>query len=350
VTPDRVFAKRLRLATAVVLGVSAAVALLSIHPEIPLLAFAGCIGAVLLDGMARPCAERLHLPREAAVIGCALLGLAALGLALALEGPLLVSQAGELLARLPDLLSGVRHQLSGNAVGQEVLTAVKGTGGSRSMASYAFGSLAGLFSTAVGMATGLFTVVALSLFLALQPERYLGALLQLLPPERRARAREIGGQIGRAIRWWMAGRVVAMVIVALLTLAGLIALGIALPVALALLAGVFTFVPYLGPVLAAVPAIAVAAPAGLQGVVGVVALYSAVQLLENYLVTPVVQGNAVSLPPAILLLAQLLLGVMLGFLGLLLATPLAVGIGVLVQTLYVEDALREEVRVLGDHG
>jgi predicted PurR-regulated permease PerM len=142
--------------------------------------------------------------------------------------------------------------------------------------------------------------------------------------------------------------VIAMGIVALLTAVGLMVIGVPLALSLALLAGVLTFVPYVGPLLAALPALLLALSQSSQLALGVAALYWGIQLIENYVVTPVVQGRAVSLPPAVLVIAQISLGVLLGGLGLLLSTPLAVTAIVFVQMLYVQDVLGEPVKVLGE--
>lgn len=112
--------------------------------------------------------------------------------------------------------------------------------------------------------------------------------------------------------------------------------------ALALIAGLLSFVPYLGPILSAIPALLVALVVSPLLTVYVVLVYSAVQFLEGNFITPIIQERAVSLPPAVLLIAQLGMGV-------LLATPLAVVAIVLIQMLYVRDTLGDAIRVLGQH-
>lgn len=81
----------------------------------------------------------------------------------------------------------------------------------------------------------------------------------------------------------------------------------------------------------------------------VVLIYVLLQQLENQLLTPLIQKRAVFLPPAVLLIAQLLIGVLFGYMGVLFASPLAIVFVILVQTLYVEDTLGESVKILGAH-
>jgi predicted PurR-regulated permease PerM len=91
----------------------------------------------------------------------------------------------------------------------------------------------------------------------------------------------------------------------------------------------------------------VASVLGMTEVLYVIIVYGAVQLLESYIVTPLVQQRAVSLPPVILITAQIAMGVIAGATGVLLAAPLAIVVIVLLQMLYVEGVLGDSVRVLG---
>jgi len=151
-----------------------------------------------------------------------------------------------------------------------------------------------------------------------------------------------------ALRWWLLGRLVAMTAVGLLTALGLWAIGMPMALALGFIAGLLSFVPYIGPIVSAVPAILVAlADGGFLETGYVVLIYGAAQFLEGSLITPVVQKYSVALPPAILIIAQFLLAVPFGPVGIMLATPFAVSVIVMTQMLYVEDILGDSVKVLG---
>jgi predicted PurR-regulated permease PerM len=86
---------------------------------------------------------------------------------------------------------------------------------------------------------------------------------------------------------------------------------------------------------------------GTTTLVWVIALYVVVQTLESYLLTPLVQQRAVRLPPALIITAQVVLGLIFGGVGLLFATPLTAAVLVFVQILYVEDTLHEDAGVRG---
>ena len=123
---------------------------------------------------------------------------------------------------------------------------------------------------------------------------------------------------------------------------GLWLLGVTSALALGMLAGLLTFVPYLGPLIAAVVAILVGLADGTATAVWVALLYLGIQLTEGML-EPLVQQRAVYLPPVLLLVSQLALGVLVGFVGIVLATPLAAALMVMVQMLYVEDVLQDSI-------
>jgi predicted PurR-regulated permease PerM len=128
-----------------------------------------------------------------------------------------------------------------------------------------------------------------------------------------------------------------MAVVGLVTYAGLLVLGVPLSLVLALLIGLFEFIPYIGPILGAAPMLLVSAGEGLDMLIWVAGLYLLVQLLESYVITPLIQSRAVSLPPAVVIMSQLVFGAMFGVLGLALATPLVAAVSVPVRRYFGAD-------------
>lgn len=199
--------------------------------------------------------------------------------------------------------------------------------------------LAGMFSTALGAITGLLIMIALGVYLSLDPDLYINGAVRLIPPRKRARAREVLAEQGHTLRWWLLGRFSSMMIVGALTWIGLLLLGVPLAFTLAAIAGLLSFVPNIGPILSAIPAILVGLSVSPVMALYVIGLYVLVQTVESYMITPVIQQRAVAMPPALLLLVQLVMGVWVGVIGIFLATPLMVAIMVAVRMLYVEDVL-----------
>jgi predicted PurR-regulated permease PerM len=134
---------------------------------------------------------------------------------------------------------------------------------------------------------------------------------------------------------------ISAAIVGCLTWLGLWLLGIPIALVLALIAAVLTFIPNIGPLMSLVPAVLIAASEGLGTALAVVALYMGVQAVETYLITPVIQQRTVDLPPVVILMAQIVMGILFGMLGVALAMPLAAAIMVLVKELWVKDRLEQ---------
>jgi predicted PurR-regulated permease PerM len=159
----------------------------------------------------------------------------------------------------------------------------------------------------------------------------------------RPRAAEILNELHDTLRAWLMGTLVLMIIVGAMTTVGLWLLGIPLALALGLIAFVLEFVPYVGPILAAVPAVLVASTVGTREVVFVILLYWAIQSIEGYLLSPLVYQKSVDIPPMLTISAQVVLGTLLGVLGIIFATPLTACAMVVVQRAYVEDALGDRL-------
>ena len=140
-----------------------------------------------------------------------------------------------------------------------------------------------------------------------------------------------------------------MTLMGVLTALALWLAGIPLALVLGIIAGLSLFVPYLGAIIAAIPAMLIGLMVSPAKALWVAVIYTGVHLFEGYCITPFVQRRAISLPPALLLSVQVLAAALFGAIGVIFSTPLAVVGVVLIQTLYVHDVLGEEVEVLGEH-
>jgi predicted PurR-regulated permease PerM len=109
-----------------------------------------------------------------------------------------------------------------------------------------------------------------------------------------------------------------------------------------LIAGLLSFIPNFGPIISALPALLLAFIASPITAVYVLGLYIGVQLIESNIVTPLIERETIELPPALTIASQLALAVLVGGLGLVLATPLLAVIMVLVQMVYVQDVLGDK--------
>jgi predicted PurR-regulated permease PerM len=208
--------------------------------------------------------------------------------------------------------------------------------------------LTGLASTTLGTVVNVVVVLIIGLYLASQPDLYARGVKHLLPFRYRARAGEVFGAIDAALWHWLGGRFGLMLVNGGLTALGLWLLGVPLALTLGLIAGLLNFVPNFGPWIAAIPAVLIAFLQSPQQALYVALLYLALQSVDAYVLTPLVDRKSVELPPVLTITAQVLLGLVFGFIGILLASPLTAAAMILVKMLYVEDLLGD--RVMSDGG
>lgn len=194
-----------------------------------------------------------------------------------------------------------------------------------------------LFATTFGALTSLAVIVFIGLFLAIDPDLYVNGLAALAPESRRQTFVKLCGRLGQALWAWLLGRFGTMAITGAGVWAVMAMLGVPLPFLLGLFTALMVFIPNIGAVIAVSLAVLLALPKGITTVALVVVAYTAFQLIEGYILTPIIQKRAVQLPPALLISGQLVLGVLFGFLGVMVATPLVAVAIVLIQRVYVED-------------
>lgn len=311
--------------------------------DVLLVIFAGILLAVLLRGLADAVSQYTSLGSgwSLAVV------LFALALFFGLGGWFLASelagQVDQLTERLTASIKQLQQYLQRYAWGREILSQARAPAEMLSGRMGLLSQVTGFFSTALGVVANAVVVLFVGLYLAADPELYRRGLLRLLPLATRDRAREVLDTLGAMLRRWLVGRFVGMIAVGVTTGAGLWLLDIPLVMPLAMLAFALGFIPYLGPILSAVPAILVALTVGPIEAVYVGALYAGVQAAEGYLLTPLIQQRSVHLPPVLTISAQVMLGVLFGVIGIMLAEPLTVVAMVIAKMLYVEDTLGDSM-------
>ncbi|SFU73592.1 AI-2E family transporter [Halomonas korlensis] len=199
-----------------------------------------------------------------------------------------------------------------------------------------------IFSTTFGALTNLIVILFVGLYVAFEPWTYRRGLVRLVFPKHRDAASNLLAAIYDKMSWWLLGRLVSMLIIGVITGVGLWIIGIPLALSLGLLAGALAFIPYLGPILSAIPALLVGFTVGYAALLYVAMLFVMVQFIESYLVTPYIQKKAVQIPPALLIVVQFWLSLIGGLLGLLLAGPLTVLVMVIVDRVYINGWLQKE--------
>lgn len=197
------------------------------------------------------------------------------------------------------------------------------------------GVLERVFSTTFGLVTSMAFVFFVGVFLASDPGLYRRGLLKLFVPTWRGRVQGLLDRLGHTLFRWLVGRMMSMVITGVGTWLGLWFLDVPLAATIGLLTAALTFIPNVGAAIALLLAMAMAMTQGASTVAWVVGLYLLLQLIESNVLTPLIQQHQTSIPPALLLAFQLLMGVLTGFLGLMVATPLLAALMVIVDETWV---------------
>ncbi len=182
-------------------------------------------------------------------------------------------------------------------------------------------------------------VIFLSIYLLADPQMHQEGLVRLFPLWYRHRAREIITRLDVTLRGWLRATIASMAFVLVGTWFGLTLLGIQQAAALGVLAGVLSFIPNFGPILALIPSIAVGILQAPDNIGWVIIVIYGVSFLQSQVVTPLLVQGSIRLPPVLVLLGQIVAGAFLGFLGMMLAVPITAILRVLVQEVYVKDVL-----------
>ena len=328
------------------IGVAAATTILLLFlwfaREVLLLTFAGVLLAIFFRALANWVCEKTGLPAKWAVGGVILSLLVVLALAFLVRGEAIAEQTRELREQLPRATQQVREFLERHAWGRKVIQELPSTDEIIPTPETAIQQATDVLSRTARWLANALIIFFFGLLLAVQPGPYLNGLVRLFPLDKRERATEIIDELGFTLKRWLVGQVVAMLAVGTLVWIGLRALDVPLAFTLALIAGLLEFIPFIGPIIASIPAILLALLDSPQKALWVALLYTAIQQAESYIITPLVQWKAVWLPPALTIFAQITLVLFAGLLGVALAAPLLAAVMVLVQMLYIGD-------VLGDH-
>lgn len=306
-----------------------------------LLVFAAILLACLLRGLADFLSDKTRLSSGWSLALIVLVLTVALSGVVWLLAPRVAAQTDQLTHRLTSSAQQLTAQISRYEWGQRVLdqapTLAQLTRGGNIVAR-----VTGVFSTTFGLIADVVLVLFIGLYLAINPSVYVRGAVRLFPKARRERFTQVLGEIGLTLRHWLFGRALLMISNGVLTTVGLWLLGIPLALTLGVVAGLLNFVPNIGPIVAAVPAVLIGWTISPTYALYVLLLYVFLQNLDGYVFTPLVQERTIALPPALTIVAQLLFGVIAGSMGVLLATPLTAATVVLVRRLYQEDVLGDK--------
>ncbi len=300
--------------------------------QVFLFILAGTILAVYFHGFAGLIARKTKLTKKWSLAVSILSSVLFLFGIFWLVGARITNEAIEFADKVPQLLEDAKRYLESN---QNIKSAYEQLASSQTLqkASPLVGSF---FNSTLGFFGDLYVVLFIGVFFTAAPELYKKGIVKLLPAKARAEGAHIIDVTAENLRAWLKGMLFSMLVVFVLTSIGLVALGIDLWLILALIAGLLSFIPNFGPIIAILPAALVALSQSPITAVWVILLYCLVQVVESNFITPLVQQELINTPPALIIIAQIFIGIWLGGWGVVLATPILVIVMVLVNELYVK--------------
>ncbi|GAA0549625.1 AI-2E family transporter [Chitinophaga japonensis] len=297
-----------------------------------LLILAGALIALYFRGLGRLLNRKLHVPEKLSLPASIISSLLLLGLFCWFTGSQVQQQVAQLADMLPSAVENFRERLEADPIGQKVLKRL----GSSEQTGKAAGILQSFFTGTFGVLGDIYVVLFLGVFFTAAPAIYVKGFLRLIPPNARPRAQEVVNRVGADLTQWLKGKLLAMLVVAVLTAIGLLILGVPMVLALSLMAGALNFIPNFGPLIAMIPAVLVGLMEDPVTAALIVGLYALIQMVESNFITPQIQKRLIRIPPALIIIAQLFMGVLTGGWGLLLATPVTVILIILLHELYIK--------------
>jgi predicted PurR-regulated permease PerM len=282
---------------------------------------------------------RRRVPRPVGAIATLLVALAVVAGAFALLAPTLTAQLDRLVAQLPAVVTDLRSQI--RSLGLDGGSADAGVRFQALVQGYLddparlVGPVRIVVTNTLTALGGLLLVLLTALYAASNPQPLVGGLIALVPPAGRNRARHILSRLRDSWLGWLKGTAIDMVLTGLLTFAALSVIGLEHAVVFAALTALLELVPYLGPILAAIPPVLFALTQSVELAALTLAAYTVVQQVEGNVIVPLVMSQAVGLPPALLAFGVVIIGSLFGLMGVLLAVPLLSAVVILVQELWI---------------
>ena len=306
--------------------------------NILLLAFGGLLLALLFHGIAGRIEKLVKWPRGVTVSLAILLVILFLSARSWFIGSSLQSQFETFQKILPATVKNLSDYLSQTTVGQKVLENFS-VDSLNSGFEGIMNSVHIFFKSTFGVVGDIYVLLFFGAFFIVTPKEYVKGICLFFPKSESENVSEILNRIGSDLKTWLKAQLFEMLFIFVTTAIGLLIAGVDLWLILAFIAGMLCFIPNIGPALALVPALLVGLLSGVNTALTILAIYLFIQLVETGFVVPYVRKKMLSMPPALVLLFQLIIGALSGFLGVLFATPLLVVAMILVDELYIKRTL-----------
>jgi predicted PurR-regulated permease PerM len=329
------FARRVWTVVGIIAFVAVLLLLLGTVFRIILLLIASLLVAVFFHGFAGLLHRKTGFQRKWCLPMAILITLGFLYTVFWLVGSRIQEQIEQISETLPGAIQNLKAQLLRSEAGEKLVELVDEEQQGIGKTSLRF------FNTGFGVITDLYIILIASLFFTASPGQYTRGALSLVAPRYRARFEEVLQRCAALLRGWLKGQLFAMLIIFTLTGIGLMILGIPMSLGLATIAGFFNFIPNFGPLIALIPGALIGFLQSPGTALIVIAIYTGVQIVES-VITPIIQNRMIKLPPALIILFQVVMGYLAGAFGVIMATPFLVILKGMTEVLYLDPMKKEE--------
>ena len=316
-------------------GIVAIVAILILIARVAfnviMLSLAGCLIAVYFHGLGdliqRHTKWKRMICMTISIAGSFILLIALLWF----MGSKIQVQIAALSDSLPHTISNAKLKLAETPLGRKALEAVSGNTSDK-----LFASAQSFFNTSFGVLGNMYIILFLGIFFTASPSLYKDGIILLIPKDGKDVTRKIINRCSQALKGWLKGTMLSMVLIAILLPIGLSLMGVPLALVLGLLTAILVIVPNFGSFAAMIPGVLLALTISPNTAIIVALIYIGVQTLVSNIIAPVIQKKMINLPPALTIISQLLMAALAGVMGVIMAIPLLAIVMILVDELYVK--------------
>jgi predicted PurR-regulated permease PerM len=231
---------------------------------------------------------------------------------------------------LPNTVNNVKAKLGESSIGRKILEYSNKNSDKMFMTAQRF------FSTSFGVLGNIYIILFLSIFFTAQPSLYKDGIIKLMPRNKRDLAKCVIDRVSLALKGWLKGMMLSMVLIFIMIGTGLTIMGIPVALVLALIVGILKLIPNFGSLAAMIPGVLLALTVSVNTAIATALLYMISQTIVSNIVTPLIQKRMINTPPALTIIAQVIMGSLCGALGVILAVPLLAILIILVDELYVK--------------
>ncbi len=298
-----------------------------------LLILAGALIALYFYGIAGIFERKFHCYSKAAIILSVIINLLILVGTIWFVGARIQMQTSELTQTLPATMQQVKEQIRNTAFGSQLLQQFNSSGDS----SKTLSMVKRFFSSSFGILSDLYIVILIAIFFIVSPKVYTNGLIKLLPVKAKEKGADIINKIGDILKKWLKAQLFGMLFIGILTAIGLIIIGMPMVLPLSIIAGLLNVIPNFGPLIALIPGVLIGLLQSTTTAIIIACMYTFIQIIQTAISQPLLQKKMINISPAVVIIGQVAFGLLAGFWGVLLATPLIAMLIILVQELYINE-------------